>query len=85
MPRQAAGVGDMEIKWANVFGFALLIFAFVLVIRMHERVHAFLASMGQMGPEHTTDEKIWGLIAFGLVAITLAGLIQILIRSQDRR
>ena len=75
----------MEIKWENIVWFGLIIFTFVLVIRMHEQIFAFLASMGQMGPQHTTDEKIWGLIAFGLVALILAGLIKILIHNQDHK
>ncbi len=72
-----------EIKWANVVVLGLVIFALVTVIRMHEQVSGFLASMDQMGPEHTTDEKLWGLMAFGLVALILAGILKMLIQNRN--
>jgi hypothetical protein len=72
----------MVIKWTNVICFALFVFLVVALIHMHESVAAFLRAMGDMGPEHSTDEKIWGLITFGVVMVGFAGILTILIRNQ---
>jgi len=74
----------MEIKWSNLAFFVLVVFTFVVTIRMRESIVIFLSSLGQLGPEHSTDEKIWGLMAFGLVAVTLVAILRVFIDTRNR-
>ena len=70
------------IKWTNVICFALFVFLVMWLIHMHESVAAFLHSMGDLGPEHSTDEKVWGLITFGVVMVGFTAILTIMIRNQ---
>ena len=63
--------------------FALTIFALIMVIRMHDEMGAFLGCMGDVGPGHTTEEKMFGLMAFGLVGVIIVGVVKIL-AGRDR-
>ena len=72
----------MEVKWTNVICFALAIFAVLMLIHMQESVVSFLRAMGDLGPEQTADEKIWGLIAFSLVAVILVGILKVIMQNK---
>lgn len=72
----------MEVKFHNIICFALAMFALLMLFHMHEEVAAFLQAMGDLGPEHSTDEKIWGLMAFGLVCATLLGVFVTLLKNR---
>lgn len=48
---------------------------------MHREMGAFLAGMGDLGPGTTTDQRVHGLIALGLVGVILVALTAILTRS----
>jgi ABC-type Fe3+ transport system permease subunit len=73
----------MEMKWTNLLCFVLVIFSVWLLIHMQESVVAFLSALGQLGPEHSTDEKFWGLIAFSVVAIVLVGVLTVLRQNRQ--
>ena len=66
---------------ANI-GLALAIFAVWLLVHMQDEIATFFQKMGSIGPQDPTEDKVWGLIAFSLVAITLGGIIRILTRGQ---
>ena len=76
----------MEIKWANVVAFGLAIFGLVLGVTLHRQIGGFLGTMTAIGPGHAPEEQTIGLIAFGLVAISLLGLIKIVLHAnrEDR-
>ena len=72
----------LEINWTNILVLALGVFAVTMVIKMHDNITIFLAGIGDIGPNHPLDEQMWGLAAFGLVAVTLLGIIKILTRNK---
>ena len=73
----------MEVKWTNAICFALLLGAFLALIYMQDSVLSFLSALGRLGPEHQTDQQVYGLICLGLILVTLVGVLKILM--QDRR
>ena len=73
----------MEIKWPNVAAFALAIFAFIMAIRMHEQISAFLGSMGHLGSSPSIADRTHGLMAFGMLMVVLVGVLRILSNSQN--
>ena len=74
----------MEIRWRNLFAFALAVFALVVAVKGRHEIGAFLATLGALGPGHTPDEQTVGLVAFGLLAVTILALALIL-KSNPRR
>ena len=72
----------MEIKWTNVVAFGLAIFGLWLGVKMHREMASFLSTMSAIGPGHDPDEQVIGLIACGLVFISLLGLIRIVLNSK---
>ncbi len=74
----------MEIKWPNVVFFGLLVFSTILLIRSREAVFEFLSQMGNMGPEHPTDERYWGLLVFSLLAIAMVALVRIFVDHRNQ-
>ena len=68
----------MQIRWNNIIALILLVIALVLAVNFLPALIAFLGSMKDIGPGHTTDEKTVGLIAFGLVGILLVAVVKVL-------
>lgn len=73
----------MEIKWSNVAVFALLIFAFFTAINMHEDIGAFLGMMRHLGADSSIANRTHGLMAFGLILVTLMVGLRIVLNSQN--
>ena len=73
----------MAIKGTNVICFALAIFALFLLIRMHQQVASFVATIGRIGAGNHPHDQVMGLIALGLVSAIILGLIKI--ASQNDR
>jgi DMSO/TMAO reductase YedYZ heme-binding membrane subunit len=71
----------MRIHWPNIFATILALVACVLVIRHETAMATFLGNIHCLGPGHTEDERITGLIAFGLVAFLLIAVLRILNRK----
>ena len=69
------------INWTGIICLALLVFVVVIIARSHGEIAAFLGTMGRIGPGHTTDDKVIGLIAFGLIVVTIVGLVAVLSRG----
>jgi hypothetical protein len=74
----------MEVKWSNVALFALVIVALIVGIQMREQISAFFGCMGSIGPAYTTQDKMWGLMAFGLIAVLILGILKILAERDHR-
>ena len=68
----------MQINWTGIICLALAILLIVVVVHAYDKISAFLGTMAQIGPGHTSDEKVIGLIAFSLVVLTIVGLVKIL-------
>ena len=71
----------MEIKWTNLACMVFFVVALIMVIQMHEQMAAFIGSMGNIGPGHSPDQQIMGLISLGIVSAILLGIITILKRN----
>ncbi len=71
----------MEMKWPSVAFFALLVFTFAWAVRAQDSIHSFLSRMGSLGPDHPTDDRIWGLMVFGLLVTTLVGVLRVFINK----
>jgi hypothetical protein len=58
-----------------------MIFVVVLVLLLVNcgpQIAATLTSMGRIGPGHSTDEKVTGLVALGLIGAVLVAVVKIL-------
>jgi len=70
----------MKIIWSNVFVLCLVFLAVVIWIRHHSVIGGFLGHMDQIGPGHFPDDRLLGLMAFGLVAVCIVAIVRILTR-----
>ncbi len=75
----------MEIKWSNLVFFALLVFTIAWAIRARDSIFVFLSQMGNMGPEHPTDDRFWGLMVFSLLVIAMVALVRIVVDNHTRQ
>lgn len=73
----------MEINWGGITCLILAIIAIVIIVRMRHKVALFLGTMGQIGPGNNPDDKILGLIAFGLIVLLIVGIVKILASRRD--
>ena len=71
----------MKIIWPNVIVVCLVFLAVVIWIRHHAAISGFLGHMDQIGPGHSPDDRLLGLIAFGLVAVSVVAIVRILTRK----
>jgi len=67
-----------EIRWRNIIALALLVFAVVVLSKTYRQIAAFLSTMAAVGPEGDTTELTFGLMAFGLLVITVVAVVRIL-------
>ncbi len=74
----------MRIRWSNVVALGLVLVALWIALLMSTEIAAFLSTLGDIGPGHTPDQQLKGLMAFGLLAVTLVALIRLLLHN-DRR
>ena len=68
----------MTVRWSNIAAAALFLFAMVLLIANWREIEAFVGSVRSIGPNGTTEERVTGLIAFGVILVSLLGLVRIL-------
>lgn len=66
----------MRIHWHNIIGLALLSVAVFLLFRCWPEITAALMTMKNIGPGHSTDDKVVGLLTLGLVAAFLLGAVK---------
>jgi hypothetical protein len=75
----------MEIKWPNLIFFALMIFTVVWAVRAQDSIFVFLSQLGNLGPEHSTDERYWSLLVFSLLVISIVALVRIFVDSRTHQ
>ena len=75
----------MEIRWPNVFAFALVILSVVLLVRHNGSVNLALASIGQIGPGHTTEEQTLGLCVLGVLCVAGVAIVRLVIANSGRK
>jgi uncharacterized membrane protein YqhA len=74
----------VQIRWNNIIALILLVLALILLVKLLPAMVVFLASMKDIGPGHTTDEKTIGLIALGLVGVLLVAVVRILTSNNSK-
>ena len=75
----------MKPRWDNIFALGLIVFALLLLKGFPVQISSFLKSVEYAGPGHTPDEQLMGLMAFGLIAISLLGAIKIVLQSNSKK
>jgi uncharacterized membrane protein YqhA len=68
----------MRILWHNIIALILLIVALVLLYKCWPEITATLTTMKNIGPGHTSDDKVVGLLALGLVCAFLVAVVKVL-------
>ena len=68
----------MEIRWPNLITFVIVICVLVMALKNHHQIAAFLSTMKAIGPGHDPDEQVLGLIAFGILMVSIVALTVIL-------
>ena len=71
-----------EIKWTNIICFALLIFSVWMLLHMHEEVASFLGALGELGPNHPGDRRMFGLVVFTIVGVIVVGVLKVLMQTR---
>lgn len=71
-----------QVKWPNVIGFALLIFAVWMLLHMHKEVVSLLKALGELSPGHPRDQRIFGLIVFSIIMVVIVGVFNVLLHSK---
>jgi hypothetical protein len=72
----------MQVHWQNIVALMLAIGTLTLFLKYPAQISGFLASMQLIGPGHDPDEQTLGLIAFGLVAISLVAIVRLLTQNK---
>jgi hypothetical protein len=68
----------MRIKWSNVVAMALAIFGLLLGIKLAGPMSEFLSNLGTIGGTHNRQQQFLGMMAFGLVLVTIVAIVRIL-------
>ena len=74
----------MRILWHNIFALILLIVAVVVAIRQRREIVGFLMTTEHIGRGGTFEEQTAGLVALGLVLVTIVALVKILTHNNRR-
>ena len=69
----------MQIKWSNVMALALVVFALVVGLRQLPEITDFLSTVSHIGPHGDPEQRTLGLMAFGLIMITIVAVVRILV------
>ena len=72
----------MQIHWQNIVALMLAIGALTLFLKYRPQISGFLSMMTMIGPGHDSEEKTLGLIAFGLIAISLVAIVRLLTHNK---
>ena len=74
----------MKPRWDNIFALGLIVFSLLLLTSYPVQIGSFLNSVEYAGPGHAPDEQLMGLMAFGLIAISLLGAIKIVLQRNSK-
>lgn len=72
----------MNIHWQNVFVALFLIALLILLATEGRSIAAFLGSWRNLGPNHPSDERFVGMLAFGLIGVLIVAITKILTHHQ---
>ena len=74
----------MRILWHNVIALILLIMAVVVAVRKRHEIVGFLMTIEHISSGGTFEEQTAGLVALGLVLVTIVALVKILTHNNRR-
>ena len=69
----------MQIKWNNVIALALVVFALVVGLRHLPEISEFISTLSHVGPRGDPEQRTLGLMAFGLIMVTVVAVVRILV------
>ena len=72
----------MQIKWSNVIVLVLAAFALVIGLRNLPAIGAFLSTVSHIGPRGDPEQRIFGLMSFGLIMVTIVAVVRILVNNK---
>ncbi len=72
----------MKIKWNNVVVLALVVFALVIGLRFLPEIGGLLSTLSQVRPHGDPQQRVLGLMAFGLICVTLVAVVRILVNNK---
>ena len=75
----------MRILWHNVIALILFVTAIVIAVKNRYEIVAFLMTMDDIGPGHTVEQQVRGLLATAFLAVVLVVIVRILVSRHDRR
>jgi hypothetical protein len=75
----------MRPRWPRIFGLVFVIAASVLLTRFRRQIVAFTAAIGDIGPGHAPDDKFLGILAVGLICVTIVAVVKLLTHNQGGR
>ena len=74
----------MRILWGRVIAAAFGVVVLVLLIKDWHAIVGFLKTTEHIGPGHTREEQMLGLIAFGLICVLIVALVKILTHANGK-
>lgn len=69
----------MQIKWSNLIALVLTAFALLVGLRHLPEISEFLSTVSHIGPRGDPEQRIFGLMAFGLIMVTIVAVVRILV------
>ena len=72
----------MRIRWNTVLIVILTLIMAVMALRPHSPIGIFLHSMENLGPGHSNDEQILGLLAWLLMTILFLVVLRALLKTR---
>ena len=72
----------LGIKWKNIVAVLLTIVVIVLLARNPSLFEDTAATLRGIGPGHSTDEQVMGLITLGLIGLLIVAIVRILARGE---
>lgn len=72
----------MKIRWGNIIVVILLILALVIWLKAGPQIAELFSAMSDVGPYGDTTGRTFGLMAFGLICVTLVAIVKILVNDK---
>ena len=74
----------MTVKWPNVVALAFLVVALIVFVTASDEIGAFLGAIRNIGPGHSPDDQVMGLLAYGLVLAAFVAAVKIIVETNRK-
>ena len=75
----------MGIKWNNIVALVLTIVLIVVLVSNPSLLELTTTNLRGIGPGHSTDDKVMGLITLGLIGVLIVAIVRILCSQRNDR